>query len=53
MANIYQRASFSIYDANIEIPGVVSGTNQVTVKFKNIGTNPIDLGCGALQVKVS
>lgn len=53
MANIYQRASFSIYDANIEITAVVSGTNQVTVKFKNIGTNPIDLGSGTLREKVS
>ena len=45
-------ASFSQYNANIEISAAVSSSNTVTVKFKNTGAAPVDLASGTLTVKL-
>lgn len=44
-------AAFSRYNASVEISAQVSATDTVTVKFKNIGSTPVDLPSGILTVK--
>lgn len=46
------KAAFSQYNSAIEISEQVSAANTVTVKFKNTGTAPVDLGSGTLTVKL-
>lgn len=47
----FAQASFSIYNADIEISASVSSANTVTVKFKNNGAAAVDLASGTLTVK--
>lgn len=47
----FVQASFSQYNADIEITAVVSAVNTVTVKFKNTSAAAVDLTSGTLSVK--
>ncbi|MDQ8959178.1 hypothetical protein [Acinetobacter baumannii] len=46
------QASFSQYNADIEISAVVSAANTATVKFKNTGAAAVDLPGGTITVKL-
>lgn len=45
-------ASFSIYNAGIDISASVSATNKVSVLFKNLTGSPIDLASGVVKIKL-
>lgn len=49
---MFAQASFSVYNANIEVSAVVSAANTVTVKFKNNGATAVDLASGTINVTV-
>ncbi|MFC5404712.1 hypothetical protein [Cohnella soli] len=46
------QASFSQYNAGIEISAVVSATNTVTVKLRNTSGSAVNLAIGTLTVKL-
>ena len=47
----FVQASFTQYNANVEISAVVSAPNTVTVRFKNTSAAAINLTSGTLSVK--
>lgn len=46
------QATFSIYDASIEVSAVVSAVDEVTVSFKNTSGSPVDLSSGNISIFV-
>ena len=48
----FVQATFSRYDAGIELSAVVSAANTVTVKFKNTTATAVDLPSGTLKVRL-
>lgn len=44
--------AFTQYDANITVGAQVSSANTVTVVFRNIGVNAVDLPSGTLTIKL-
>lgn len=49
----FAQATFSVFNADIDISAIVTATNQVTVKFRNNSASAIDLASGTLRVRVT